>query len=442
MEIIIVGAGASALACGITALKSGAKVTLLDKKDSPGRKILATGNGRCNLTNTFLESDCYNSTDLELLEETIDKYKTKEIMDFFNKLGLMLTDVSGYIYPNSKQSKTVVDVLFRTFQKYGGDFIPYCEVNDIYLNEDNTFSVKTSITEYSIVKLKNREKLVPNNTYTKSFNCDKVVVATGSRAGTKDEENIGYTIARKFGHKINPTVPALVPLYCHSESNREFFVDCKGVRANGKIDLYSIYGDVRELICSDKGEIQFTENGLSGIVTFQVSASANRLLLDKKCERVEIELDLLDSLREEEILKFLISDRQLLEKTTFRQLICGIINSSIAGTVCKEVIKEYGGFISEYNNYQSAIANIIHLLKHYIIVVDGSGDFENAQVCSGGILTEEIKNSFESKIVKNLYFIGEVLDVDGKCGGYNLHFAWASGIISGENAGKSEDTDD
>ena len=416
MKIIIIGAGAAGLCAAIEAAKNKHEVTVLELKEACGKKLLATGNGRCNLTNKAMDISCYHGDNMEFINNVITKYDTAKIEAYFNDLGVLLCHINGYVYPYSKQSHTIVNALYNTACNLGVSFIFNCNVKDINkISNSEGFVVSGNVTE--------------NKTSTRyEYKCDKVIVCAGGRANkVLGSDGSGYYLLSKLGHKVNTVLPSLVPLVC-KESIKGELKKLKGVRCNGHLTLYD--KDIK--VDESTGEIQFTDYGLSGIVTFQISGMANKLLNEKK--KIFVQIDFLPDYDIASIKSRLRGYiKQLSSKCTitYKSIFSNIVNDKLACVVLNRIDINENEALSK--DYEEILDKGISLLKEYSLEIVGSKDFDNAQVCLGGISLNEIKDTMESKLVCGLYITGEVLDVDGICGGYNLHFAFASGIIAGRS---------
>ena len=390
MDIIIIGGGASGLVAGIEAAKNGATVTILEKNEKPGRKILASGNGRCNLTNIKQDQEYYRSDNPDFAWALISKANHFETMRFFTELGVFCKNKNDYIYPYSEQAASVLEVLLMAL-KHLKIKLKTCEEIKRITPLASGFKVKTKTWEYY---------------------ADKVIIATGSKASPElGASGSGYTLAKELGHTIVKPLAALVGLDICGD-----VPPWGGVRMTAAINLYQ--NDT--LLTRAKGEIQFTDYGISGIPVFSVSRFAVRAI--DEGQKVEARLDLMPDFTEEFLLGFLA---ERLVNCPYKS-----IKESLIGLLPKKMIPII------VRNTQS-LDEIVQLVKHYPIIVKGAHSLTQAQVCSGGVSTSEINgNTLESQLVAGLYFAGEVIDVDGDCGGYNLQWAWSSGRIAGASSAK------
>lgn len=396
MNIAIIGAGASGLVCAIKASKNN-KVTIYEKNNKVGKKILVTGNGKCNYFNDDFDITKYNSNNIDILSTIITENNKNKVLDFFNSIGIVPKVVNGYYYPVTGQAITVKEALLNEAKVRGVNIV-----------------LDTDITN---IEYKNN-KFILNN----SIEVDKVVLSTGSKAAPlTGSDGMGYILASKFNHSIIEVLPSLVQL----KGNEKYFKDWAGIRSDVKLSLY----ENNNYIKSMEGEIQLTDYGISGICVFQLSSYIIKGLNKNNKEVVSINfLPWLDK----DIHEYLLDRNNSMSNRTISELLDGLINYKLVNLILS--INKIDNN-KKYNELSSNdINNICNCLIDFKVNITGYNSFDKAQVCSGGIpLTEININTFESNKQSGLYIIGELLDVDGMCGGYNLGFAWLSGLIAGEN---------
>ena len=403
-RIAIIGGGASGMMAAITAAEHGAEVWIYESKDRLGKKILATGNGKCNFTNLVQEDSCYRGTDAFFSCAVREAFTVERTLEFFRKIGIEPKIKNGYVYPNSEQAASVADALAMELRS-----------KRVKVVQEQVYSVKGQ----------NGEFLVKSEHGQKEF--DKVILCCGSPAGMKNpKEFSGYSLAERFGHHITDLIPALVQLRC----KEKWFKTISGVRTEGVI---TVFENGKE-IAAEKGELLFAEYGLSGIPVFQVSRFAGEAL--NRGNKVTCKVNLLPGYTKEELEALLLKRFETLKNRTAEELLVGLHNHKVNYILLKElgidpVADSKKAFRPEH------FSKLAALYKGLTCQVTELNPFANAQVCAGGVNTSEIDNkTMESKLVKGLYFAGELVDVDGTCGGYNLQWAWSSGYVAGLCAAK------
>ena len=404
-KVIIVGAGAAGMTAAIFAAREGAQVVLLEHKDRVGKKILSTGNGRCNLSNRLQEPFCYRSGQPDFPWKALGAFTLPMTLEYFEDLGVLTRERDGYLYPYSGQASAVLDALRLGLARESVQVVTECEVFSITPREDvkRRFEVKTS---------------------QGSFSGETLILACGSKAapGTGSDGS-GYKLAKRLGHHIIKPLPALVQLRCPEK----FFKQLAGVRADASVILYS---DGRKL-AEDKGEVQLTDYGISGIPVFQISRYAARGLYEKK--EVFAELDFMPDFGDVEFLQMLKERKIRLDGLVMEQYFNGLFHKKLAGALLKRI--GISGTMPVHDLSEENLERLCRICKHFRTYIDKTNPFEQAQICAGGVDTSEIDpDTMESKLVKGLYFAGEILDVDGICGGYNLQWAWTSGCLAGKGA--------
>ena len=401
-KIAVIGGGASGMTAAIRAAQLGAQVTVYERNDRVGKKILSTGNGKCNFSNENMSADCYHGSGAEFVDTIYNVFGVKETKEFFAGLGMRMKVRDGYLYPASGQASTVLDVLRYELERLSVHVETGCRVTDISV-EYNGLLVETS--------LHRGEKY------------DAVILACGGCAAPKTgSDGQGFIFAEQLGHNIIPTVPALTALRC----GEDFYTRVAGVRCDAKLTLY-IDG---QPICSDRGELQWTDYGISGIPVFQLSRDAAYALQERKTVTVEITLmsesdgDGYDEIWRK---RWIRQGGQTME-----QFVTGLVNKKIGLLLLKLArIKESE---KAENVSKACREKLEELFRSLFVTVKGTNPFEQAQVCAGGVDCHEVTDTLESRIVPGLFFAGEILDIDGICGGYNLQWAWSSGAVAGQSA--------
>ena len=403
-KVIVVGGGASGMMAAVTAASEGADVTVLEHKDRIGKKILSTGNGRCNFTNTEQRTEFYHCENPDFPEQVLEQFTHLDTIAFFNRLGIYCKNRNGYLYPYSDQASAILDVLRMELDRLGVQVETEAEIRWI-CKKDRLFRIETK---------------------EKTYSADRVILATGGKAAASTgSDGSGYKLARQLGHHLIPVVPALVQLKCRET----FYPQVAGVRIQGCVAVYT----EGKFQAADQGEIQLTKYGISGIPVFQVSRYAAKALAEHK--RTEAVLDFMPDFSGKDFAAFL--GRRIAEhpERKMRVFFTGLFPKKMAELFLKlALIKptESAGRLSA-----SDVERMVRSIKSFRTQITDTNGFENAQVCAGGVSTEEIRpETLESKKIKGLYFAGELLDVDGICGGYNLQWAWSSGYVAGKGAAK------
>ena len=404
-KVGIIGGGAAGMAAAITAARQGAEVTVLERNDRVGKKILMTGNGKCNLGNYQLSPEQYYGRNAEWIDQALKRFGTEDTVSFFQGLGLLVKSKAGYLYPACEQAAVVLDVLRYEMQSLGVSVINECKINHIEKEEDSG------------------QILVSDG--NRKFVFDAVILACGSKAAPKTgSDGSGYKLARKLGHSLIPTVPALVQLKCRED----YLKGVAGVRADGEIKVYR----GKECVATERGELQLTEYGISGIPVFQISRIVNYILREES--EVRVVIDLLPDY-DKDAYEAMCTGRALLQNgRTVEEFFTGMLNKKLMQLFIK--MAGLKGNMPVEQADKKALTHVYELCREWQLHVTGSNPYENAQVCAGGVDTAEITENMESKLVPGVYFVGEIMDVDGKCGGYNLQWAWCSGTIAGCAAAK------
>ncbi len=404
MRVCVIGAGASGMMAAITAARKGAFVTLIEHNDRVGKKLLVTGNGKCNLSSSKFDKNKYNCPESEVLDEVFHKFGVNKTLSFFEEIGV-LTKVgknNGY-YPRSEQASVVLDALRREIERQNIELLTDYVITRIDQNKDG-FSV------------------VHNN---EALKFDRIILCCGSMAmPSLGADGSGYKLATELGHKLNKPLPALTQFVC----KEGFFKGISGVRQNGFIELYV----GQTLIADEMGEIQFTDTGISGIPVFQLSRFAAYPLSQHR--ELIASIDFMKDYSRDDLNLIITNYRHNLKNTNVDEMLTAFINKKLAVQIRKNAGLEHNTLTENLTNEQ--IVSLTENLKEFKLHILKTSGYENAQICIGGIRLEEVKNSLESSICPGLYFAGEILDVDGDCGGFNLQWAWSSGYVAGYHAAK------
>lgn len=404
VDVIIIGGGASGMIAAIEASKRDLSVVILDENERLGNKIYATGNGRCNLANTMIDDSSFRGDNPDFYHQVISCFDDKNTLEYFKELGLYTTMMNKTcVYPASKQAASVVHVLSDKLDALRVKVILNVKVESINKDKEGGFLVKYNQTK---------------------INCKNVIIACGGKSGIKKPDAMnGYQLASKLGHKIIKPLPALVPLVASTKIN---FNKLAGVRA---VSIGSLYIEDK-FITKSQGELQFTNYGVSGIMIFELSRYAVQGINQHK--KVFITFDFShEDLTVENV-------REVLTKCPYKSII-QVYEGFLDYKLAYEIIKQ-AGFVPESKASRLTDADLVTIdtyIRQFVVPITDYKSFDKAQVTMGGVDTQEVHvETMESKLCSGLYFAGEVLDVDGNCGGYNLMWAWATGYVAGQHVSR------
>lgn len=394
MEIAIIGGGASGLFAAIAAKNESTTVTVYEKEKRVGKKILATGNGCCNMTNINAGENDYHGGDVSFIKGAINRFWVSETLDMFSELGILWKEESeGKVYPYSNNASSVLDVLRRRLDEIGVNTL--CDTGIVSIKkEGNTFTLKDNNGNIRIA--------------------DKVIISTGGKAGASlGSDGSGYTLLKGFGHTITDVSPSLVQIKTETETVRKL----KGIKVNAKVTLGDKFRN---------GEVLFTDYGISGPPVFWLSS----YLGDEK----EISIDIMPEYDFNEVYNMIKTRCIYQYNTPLEDFFVGMLNKRVGQAILKHVGVEP---LSRPANTltEKEIKQVTSAIKGLKLKIQGKASWNNAQVTKGGAVAGEFDPvTMESKRVKGLYACGEVLDIDGDCGGYNLQWAWSSGYLAGSAA--------
>ena len=411
-DVIIIGAGASGLMAAATAASKGARVALLEHKDDIGKKILATGNGRCNFTNTDMSVNRFHGSKA-LIKNGLSQFDHADTIRFFKGLGIPAYDNAGYIYPNSRQAASVVAAFRMELMRLHVDVKTGIKITEIKAPRITAKDTKTAAHPscYCI------------QTDKGSFESKKIIIACGLTASPKlGSDGSLFRQIEALGHHIQKPLPALCGFSCEGLN----FKKITGVRCDATVASV-VDGQMTE---QNTGELQLADYGISGIPVFQISSLMSRAL--DKGQRVEVIIDFLPAFSDDELYGY-IRDRST--TTTDNRSLNEMLNGLLNNKLLLELIHKSGVSPDKKGRFltDDDCESLTRSIKHTAVSVRKPRGAKFAQVCAGGIYTKEIDvRTLESKIHPGLYFCGELLDVDGICGGYNLQWAWTSGYIAGE----------
>ncbi len=390
-EVLVVGAGPAGMMAAIIAARAGSKVIVIEQKDMPGKKIYATGNGRCNFTNQHYDSRVFRGEDPKFAYEAYKRFDKDALIGFMKELGVAFRDINGYIYPYNEQARSVANALLYECKRLGIEI--RCNEKTLDITQDNKIDNDSDF-------LVTTDKDV--------YICEKVIIAAGGKASpTHGSDGNLNKVIRKLGHEIILQDPALVPLRFADNSLSLL----AGVRCKCKTVLM-IDGYETD---NESGEIIFNNDNISGIPVMQLSRYAVKALTAKS--KVSLELDLIPDMNDAFLKDFL--ETSVKKRSGIFETLGLVVNDKIAKYICDRI---------------KDIDELIHFLKHFRIEIIGDCGFNKAQVTAGGVNVAQITKDMESKIIRRLFFAGEILDIDGTCGGYNLQWAFTSGYLAGTAA--------
>ena len=402
-KIVIIGAGMSGMVAAIKAAERGHRVTLIERQEKPGKKIALTGNGKCNLSSVTVSPQDYITDDEELLCHIINTYRPKESA-FWNRLGLLRKTKRDGVYPVTNQASSVVMVLTDACKERNVRIITSAECLEI--KKEKQFKVLF-------------EEVNTGKKQEQYF--DKCILSCGGLAGIYQElSHNGFRISNSFDLQHIPGYPALVQTKCKGES-----LELAGIRRD--VGLQLLIND--EWIAEEEGELQFTSQGLSGIVVFQLTRYMGQALRDK--QNVILKTDFLPGMKQEEFLEFLQMQISLRGRKTLEELLKGTLQEKLSSYILKDC--KIPTNVPAAKIKESELIRFAAALKGFPFTVKELNSFKHAQVSTGGILLKNMDRQLLAKTVPGLYVTGEMLNVCGKCGGFNLFFAAASGYIAGES---------
>lgn len=403
-DIIVVGAGASGMAAAIMAARSGASVLMLEHMDTAGKKILATGNGRCNYTNRTQTANCYRGTHPDFAQTILEQFDVEDTIDFFQEIGILPREKNSCLYPLSMQASAVRDALLLELRRLKVPIETGIGIRNI-TKKNNTFLFETK---------------------QGTFQSHVCILACGGKAAKKTgSDGSGFLYLSAFGHTVQPLLPALVQL----TSNHSCFSALAGVRIEAAVRIYA--GEEHQLIAQDSGELQLTDYGISGIPVFQVSRYAAMALYEKRA--VFAELDFLPEITEDVLIDMLRQRfSSFIKNRTAGESLIGLFPDKLIPVLLREAgvrMETPAECVNEKKQKK-----LVHAIKHFALEVTGTKSFDAAQTTAGGVDTTELTERLESRLVPGLFFAGEMIDIDGRCGGYNLQWAWSSGAVAGKAA--------
>ena len=399
-DLIIVGGCSAGLAAAINAkrLHPEMSVAVIEKLPRIGKKLLATGNGKCNLTNEYALNHEYVNRDFA--QAAFDAYPPQKIVEFFGSTGLLCyADSEGRVYPESNTAASVVDALRFEIERLKIDV--FCE---------------TPVTD---IKKKSNGFLINNE-----FECKKLIITTGGKSSPpQGSDGSGFLLAKQLGHSVTKLYPALVPICASPEITKPM----KGVRVRNV--TLTLKGEKK--IAQTRGEILFTDYGLSGIAAMELASQAQKYIDDVKLKPFTY-IDFMPDMSYDDLIEYLKNLCEIKGFCKIDNLLTGFLPKAVGIAICKAT-KLYNAEMRIDELKEKDFRQTAQKIKSFPLEVSGTKGFANAQVTSGGIKGGELDpKTMQSKICPNLYFAGEIIDVHGGCGGFNIQWAWAAGMLAGE----------
>ncbi len=404
-NVIIVGGGAAGMVAAISSKRQGAHVTILERNPRVGRKLLVTGNGRCNFTNINTDVQYYNGNNSKFVYSALSAFSVEDTIRFFEKLGIQhKVEDAGKVFPMSGQASSMLDVLLYELRQTG---------------------IKVDCNTYVTSLEKKGDTFIINTEAGNTYKGDRVILATGGKAmPSSGSDGNGLKLAAKLGHRVTNIFPALVQLMLEGPH----FKSINGVKFVGTAEI--IYNN--KVLVRDSGDILFTNYGVSGPPILQISRKAGELLIQNKKPILKVKI--MDEISIEEVGGLIRRRINLAPAKPIDFSFVGLINKRLIPVVLKESgienLKRPASGLS-----QSEINQIAHILTDWRFPIRGTKSWPSAQVTAGGVDTSEINPAtMESSKINGLYFAGEIMDIDGLCGGFNLQWAWSSGYLAGQYA--------
>ena len=403
-DLIIVGGGASGLMSAILAKDLGIDVAIVEGTDRVGKKILTTGNGRCNISNASIKYPFinYHSSNKNFFIDALESFSIEDTRNFFLSIGLPIIELeNSKLYPQSLQASSVVDIFRLALEDKNIPVYTNCKVKTIH--KKKKFILSTGNDEF------------------KDFSSNKLLLCCGGKSAVKTgSDGSGFKLAENLGHSITPTMPGIVQLKLDYPRLKAL----SGVKFDGKVSLISNNKIIRE----ESGEILFTDYGISGPPILQISSTVSRCLKNN-CD-LWIKLDMMDDKNLDDVSNFFYGHLAMFSHRSISNSLIGVVNKKLIPILLKDIgINDIHTPCYDIDwKYQS---DLIKRMKDWKFKCIGTKEFSNAQVTVGGVDTREVnEKTLESKIIKDLYFAGEMLDVDGDCGGFNLQWAWSSAYLA------------
>ncbi len=405
-RVVIIGGGASGIVAAIFAKRGNNEVIVLERNSSPLKKLLMTGNGKCNYLNERYSVKNYHSENIDIVDEIISDRNINLVKDFFDKIGIIPKIKNGYYYPFSGQATTIKNALLMEAESRGVRIVTDCLVKE-FAREENLYVVRTNDIDYK---------------------CNKLILATGGCTYPKTgSDGMGYDFLKKLGYDLVKPLPALVQL----ESNFKYAKEWSGIRCDVELSLF----EDGKFVEKEEGEVQLTDYGISGICTFNLSHFIGRSLDLGKKNVVKINfVPFIETL----ITPWMNEYSKNNSHKNIGELLEGFLNYKLVKVILK--YNEIAASKSYFELTKEEKFNLCKSLRAFPVEITKTKSFDSAQVCNGGVkLTDINKETMELLDNKGLYVIGELLDINGNCGGYNLTACFISGMLVGKSIGDNSD---
>lgn len=400
-KVIVLGGGASGMCAAVYAARNGAEVTIIEKNTQLGKKLSMTGNGRCNLSNLDMNEKMYNAAAEKRMKQWLSVYGVLDVINFVKSLGIVIKSEDGYLYPISGQASTVVDAFKNELKRL--------EVKVVYGEQAKAVNVIEAAEKYEVI------------TNINSYEADRVIIATGGLSGAKSTMSTGdgYYICKKLGLSVKDTYPALVGF----KTAEDEIMPETGVRCTAEISF--LLGS--EVIAREYGELQLTKDGISGIPVMQASGKVVRFLAEGK--PIFASINFFPDYDEDDYLSLEKEMLRLRDDRSLAEFLNGYHNSQISEMIIKRT--KMGRSMKMKNISESMVLSIFDNYRNYKIRLSDSYGYQLSQVTSGGVSLGDIRDDMTIVSDNGIFVVGELLDVDGRCGGYNLQWAFTSGAIAG-----------
>ena len=402
-DCVVIGGGAAGMMAAIQCKENNMQTVIIEHTAKLGTKILKTGNGKCNFSNTFMTKEMYQNNNADYAMRIINRFNVDDTIHFFENLSVYKKERNGYLYPRSEMAASVALAFTGKIQAL-----------------DIPVFFETSVKK--IDRAGNEYVLQLEGAKTNTIKTKTVILACGSAASpSSGSDGSGYKLVKKLGIKVVKPLPALTAL----ESDKKNMKLATGVRAYGNVEIMA----AGRVVAEDTGEIQFTDYGISGIPVFQVSRFAVRAM--EEGQRVEALVDVAADIKEDDLLSMLKCAVNTRKHQSVSESLSGLFNKKLVMMICKDIGIEGNSSASDIDD--DICQKLVRHMKSLRYHITGYKGNDYAQVCQGGVDVSELNGNLESVNNPGIFFAGELVDIDGKCGGYNLQWAWSSGVVAAKS---------